>query len=910
MSDNDPTSKLINVFQDSLSPDNEVRERAEEVIQNTINEEKENFIITCINILNQSVPTTIYQITATNMIRVIKYRNREEKQSISSFLLSDDSLFSACFTTAQSLIEKEDVVLGNIGAQLLAIIYSLNSENDTIVTPFVTSVLSTEQSSIHLQNCALKFLIEVMVLPGLNDLSSGQNFIELVNFYFNACLTILNLKAEEISNQNILCLKETAVDIIIAIFDNFKNFFDNTKKQQLLEALPSSFMFPSTNLYNKLHQLIFKQCTTFYDESHEFFETIFTYINTGLDNRTPDYLIHTINFISDLAKFEGDYLEMQKTYFTGLMPKKYSHFQNLCGLSIEYWFNSLVQIAMSKDPNDIDIEDKIDYCIQTSAAMCISKLCYGAPNETFERINNNIAEYESGETWVHHFMVCIFVYSAIPKGRLSPNIEHYEESKRELNSRRMWIMEKIPNLIAYASNDDIPQLRDTALWVLTHAIHFCPEYLRGINSEMQVERLNDIMKTWILNEGSPSLLVEHVCKLMHCTFSSYDSETYKSPISPDVFSNCYDLIDSIRKSAITQENRYLFLDASDALSQLIFKASHELSKEVFPELIITIKTEIETVVANTELIFPLQQIDSGIVVAGLCRNLQYIFYSPHQINIDEIAGDFIALLLEIANDPNTIYFEEIMVTIMLIFKSVSNIEDFYTPEITGYISAGLQSDNDQSVEASVQMIRILFSKYSSFLSEQSQAYIELLTSLIGSETTTVRLGYFLEAYSSIVVSQKAFFEENETLDDIRQQFLEFLQNAVQYGLGEEQEEENCETYISFFGSLASSITCFIKTFNSQIVNPETGIEQELQKLVFNLTNRIAGRSSTQSFVLSLTTDMLKKFIDMIRELSMITSIRYNTILNKAPTKRIILIAKTKEQISEAAQRCLQLVSAR
>ena len=198
------------------------------------------------------------------------------------------------------------------------------------------------------------------------------------------------------------------------------------------------------------------------------------------------------------------------------------------------------------------------------------------------------------------------------------------------------------------------------------------------------------------------MLAERTLKLINEIFTALDRRMYKSPLNDESFAAIFELIDEIRKSELCVDNRYLFTAASDVLNMMIDKSPTAVAKESFPTLLTDFKSEIESV-ANGEEVYSLQNSDQGIIVAGLCTNITQILIYNMGIDTSEFEEELVEMLLQIADDPKTNYFEEIMETVGMIFCRSSSFDSDTIDAFLPYIELGLTSGVSQSIKTSCRV---------------------------------------------------------------------------------------------------------------------------------------------------------------------------------------------------------------
>ena len=664
--------------------------------------------------------------------------------------------------------------------------------------------------------------------------------------------------------------------------------------ESLLDSLSNSLKIDSIELYSRLHQLLFILVNNYYRESPSFMETISMYIENGLNlySTKPTFSMCSIFFWKQVSQLESSIIE--KVEIDEKLNRKGCQREPLSPLLVETVLDKiipiLVNIMKNIDEKDTAVEDVQENPEPSMHATVTIQSFYNiCPKEVFELIRSSIVheieeEKEGQVNWTRSHFLLSMIYSII------------EDPVNDIIAD--FVTEYYDKIIDFAQPTQVPRLKETALFVLGLIIKNYPKVVTEVDSDNRIKSIiNLIQQTLELDEQQTSsvssddiAIFSRYAMLIYYLSSAWKEHSFDSQISK-YFDDLYDILGILFNIGILNSDMYLIQHSSEALNQLIFNSTPDLTnrlKELYRQTLGFLDRKADYDV-SPEINYMIQ--------SSFCSNISTLLLklrknlNQNQDIIEELAPATLEILYKLLSVKSTDLYEEgLMAVSALVNATRTNSYSFelFTQEsfnrlIQEFIYNGLTSLNPGVINASCLLIGNLYYFLSSSIPDLLQAIPDIFETLceIILEHKDMRDShpFILKAIADIF--NYSVFPDGQK-PELEQQLPELLTKIYDTSTELDISDENDVEYGNlFYQYLSDAFTGYAKVYYER---EDLGYERDqlfmLDKLAFYIWKLSP----------KINENLYLSFMKTAKQFAEHCSRRNNVILNRHSVHRILKFA--------------------
>lgn len=655
----------------------------------------------------------------------------------------------------------------------------------------------------------------------------------------------------------------------------------------ILNSLSNSFQIYDVDLYTSIQLLLLNLIQNFYRQSPSFMEQIVNYMDSGIDLATthPKCSMVSINFWQKVAIIENKIIDVsvineklnKNSIVEPLSPL-------LCETVSDHLIPKLIQIIENVDETDTEVEDfKTRPMPSMYANRAISAIYKIIPEEVFNIVTKKIEEaLEHKEKWSNLFIAISLIYTICE----NPTNEVVAD----------FINNIFDILIESSMPNQVPKLRETAIFVLSVSIKNYNTIISHANSDEKLNSIVDVVSKQISSIDEKEK--EHLSSnnshiLISCTILLYNlsnvwkDNVYESRISA-YFDQIYNISSQLFEIGIQNENELLIKNSAESLNNLIYSSTPDISnklKEVYEETLKNIDSSNDLKCSQDLRNFIVSRLLSHLstLLLKMRKSAKY-----NQNVIEEHAPKTLEVLYNLLGTKDiNIYEEGLMAMSALINATCSNsfYVELFTQEtfnrlITEFIYNGLTSMNVSVTNATCLLIGNLYYFLSSKMPDLIQAIpdiFDVLSSIL-LENKDLKASYPFVLKALADVFNYSDFSKGQK-PELEPQLADLLKKLMD--LSTSLDITNDEDLS--FGNMFYTYLCQTFTGYARVYYDREDLQKERDQLFMldKLSNYIWKLSP------KIDADLIKSFVKTAKQFAENCSRRNNVILNRHSVHRVL-----------------------
>ena len=864
--DQNEINQYIQVLLDANSNNANLRENAQNQIQNWRENPEENVIklayIVCLN----GIPDLAIQLS----IILISQMIRPDSQNVLGEIRNSFGQNPQMSSILKSMVHR--AIMSNIhsvktyAAIIFALLVLIEEEwadgANYLISMLQQNNLSPNEKIGYIQAyyellCLLDFDSNIIL-----EKEAADSFIKLSQF----CIEYIKMGQGNGVTIEVLIASSKSVSKVIASVRYF--VFDDSHDllMQILDSLPNSFVVGNIELFGLLLQIMSNIIKFFYHIIEKYMSIIFDYAVKCFSIKDMKYIEKIIYFWYEIAQFE-----YKETIFLKNRASK-EIIPRVCEYIFPYFINQ-VQIA---DLNELldstsDTKEVVDISLMAMSAFyqCNHEAILKFFLKNFQNLNDQSP------------ITCIYFIYALTIEPLT--LQFFDFIYRN------WKM-----LVQYAVGDGHPALINSALRTIGNLFR---QYPNMINMNTLDDLSSILQKT---NNGTNTDI------LISCTTILYSIAQIKNSLHVKkilIIDSLYPLFLGFLK--MTFERNYnnfdysLLMATTRCLNELIYAADLNRLLNPLAELF----TYCEEKLRNSNQIFDSEDIRFTFQT----RLISIIgFLGDKMATNNDVCQRSFNIIYSLLQNPQKLIFEEAMFAIALFIPSIGNLLSI---DVTNFliqrISESFLTKSDQTITSA----SILLSKLLTALPERVFNYIpdifnSVANILINQQDLKYSRCHLLDSLSRIFLSIN-----NEHMNIFKEQFYRIIDqmNIIISKDIDSDPEYACEAY----AQLSRCIYAYFKAFVVDISKVRTGtlMHEEFEKERIYLT--FLKNYAQNLYMISpnyMNDCFLNNYIDLIDEVAHKCNREHTMLLNKGVIRQPIKIAIERDNLKHKARKILECMS--
>lgn len=891
--DNQEIMEWVQVFINAGSPNDDIRKKAENTINQKRSNEPTSLIIICTIILSIDENKDINIIIAKSLASIILVQMLNfQKPAELEFKRKNltPNMIEPIINSLKKNVFSSNPVIRNKCAQCYSILFAILTKNWPDGIQSVTSFFSNPNLSPTDFIGLVSIMDEIVIQNNFVDEIAHDfevHFIQTLLF----CIDILSKSVEE--HLYVPELRICACKYILDLINNYSQILNDgenvgARVPILLTSISNSFQVSDLSLFNNLHELLFLIVKKFYQQTPVFMEIIARYVGNGfyIDHSYANICIY---FWYNVACFEQNlierYLNSKKTNqpYNGIIPLN----PLLSATASSFLLPILVDFIEKIDEKNTSVDDVQQnpepYMYST---MTIAALYRLNPPVIFEYLKDKINENMSKDKWtnIHAGIQMIYAIAGEP---LSDNVG-------------IFIAHHFETLLLATKPNQVPRLRETALFVISLIIKNYPKIITQAG-EFTDKRINDIIDsiepTLQLNDEEKNnisydnrqIFIRYSNIISNLSYA-WKANMYESHLD-FYFDKFYLIYGSLFNFGIINGDHMLIRESGSALDCLIFNSTPKnLNKiDLLYSQTLEMLSKSKKFYCSQEIIFMIQ--------SSLCSNIKTILLklknnpSKGKEIISQYVEQTLSILYDLLSNRNTFIYEEGLYAISALICA-TNTDDSYielfTPNtferlMNEFVFQALKSGNEGVINAACLLIGNLFRFLSGKIPTLNNYIHNIFNTLVGLIMNNKEMRsihpFILRAIANIFNFTK---EGDESILQLEVPFRDLLTKIYDVSHELDITNKNDTEYGNLVYQYLSDGFCgYAKVFynkdNIEIEKKQLILLDNLAKFIYKLSPKISG-------------DLYISFRKTALQFAQNCSRKNNAILNRNSIHRILKLA--------------------
>jgi hypothetical protein len=598
---------------------------------------------------------------------------------------------------------------------------------------------------------------------------------------------------------------------------------DLARIQVVLAALSPALALLHEFIFESCHRIMFNLVKSYYSKADEFMGPIFDLTYRALQMSEPNqekYRKSALAFWKELAVLECEIAETTKLEGKDILPGK--HVCKAAPLLLPLFFEIMSHI----DPNDTAIEDPNDPSAATYATVVFQAFFNAIPDMVFHNVivptfNTNIIS----EDWTHRHAAILLLDCMCPLDVGLP----VQESEEGLQ----FIAQNMPHLLAACREHHIPRLAESSLYVLDEILSNYP----GVMSQQRlcpdsVHAVHHIVNLFVIDDKVHPFIIARYCLIISslARLWKHDCLQWRSPL-PTFFTEFVTFLRQIMQRCQGLEAAMdVYKDAADALNYVILLIPEpEQRNSELNTLFTQILDDLEATCCSMDS----DAIRFGIQ-ANLCSNLGYLAHRLRHRLRDEHVHRAVTMLLNLLRSPNTLLYEEGLLSLAKLYNSVSHAFELdQVMLLLSIVEFALLSESPGVINAASVLLGELFRLSGPMLADRLLAFFEMEVSLLQKYDQVRDIHpYIIKTLADMLESVGRSPADRPLLEPLRERVFGLMQmvRAVPIDLGKEAD-------LIYANYLFESLTQLYRVFAElyyPLVQPDDSTEKfSLEKVILN-----------------------------------------------------------------------------
>jgi hypothetical protein len=640
----------------------------------------------------------------------------------------------------------------------------------------------------------------------------------------------------------------------------------------VLQSLPASLRQPDVKLFLCCHRIMFNILRSYYTTAPAFIHTIWEYTMAGLELDRPEqteFRDAAIFFWKEVAVFEKDIKPSHGIVVTAgeaLLPK--------------FW-----DIMCEVPAENTDIQDPSENSPSVYATMAVAAFYQAAPGIIFTNfISPTFTDaVETAHDWPvqHAALLLLFCLSA--------------EDGDPLTFK--FIQANLGHLIEFCQRDDVPRIRETALYVLAMVLKSYKALFLDAAPQFSSETLIPAILSLLHIETNihPVILSRYALIVFHLGQIWAEEHPCWSPLPP-FFRHFVEIMKTIMSRPI--ENEYdilIYQNACEALNALIVNGSWKegnLLRQLFQETLRELEESGRAIEADNV---------RYAVQARLCSNLTSLTVAIGKDMANDELHQAVGCVFHILEQRNPVIYEEAVMSLASLYLKL--YDEFLPDELDQMLSIvrdGLNSGSPGVINSASILLADLYHWSGKQFVEQFPEFLELEVGLLCSHDEMRQIHPFL------IKAIAEMFEgvgDGRVLAEYETQLFDLMKMVRAVSI-DPKSHSDMQYADYLFEYLTSLYRVFAKLFYpetngvpnfNEVIKKEKGYLLEFAELA----NVIWRLEKLNGFVLF-------QFAEAARQFASKCSRRNNVVLNRRSVHKVLDIAQNDKQKLELQRKAREV----